>query len=88
MLVWMVIGTHRGMGGVGDGRVRCVIPNTEIINVYFPTYVKAEKKNSLQVGNPLPTCRPLQMVAIYLQSQYGTAILSSPPLKSSVFILT
>jgi hypothetical protein len=55
MLVWMVIGTHRGMGGGGDGGV---------------------------------TCRPLQMVAIYLQSQYGTAILSSLPLQLSVCILT
>ncbi len=43
MLVWMVIGTHRGMGGGGDGGVRCVIPNTDIINVDFPTNVKGEK---------------------------------------------
>ena len=43
MLVWMVIGTHRGLGGGGGGGARCVIPINDIKGVDFPSYVKGEK---------------------------------------------
>ena len=41
----------------------------------------------MQVGGPLPACRPIRVVAIYLQSHYGTAILSPFVVYNRLFYL-